>query len=340
MLSRGATTFPNGFRNVPRFTGFRGTLYHSIGTQTENNSPSYFDRPLGIFGFYKSRYEKVPEGLPQNQAGEKRRTIRGGMGRRRNGARDREKEGTKKGDTPRANSLLAACARGAVPNPWGTAYTLFPAHPLDPMSTLHSPSPSFRCIPSSPFPLSSLSSRSFVISLSLFLSIVSHSLLRCTKLQFITVSLAPVFVFLFFPLLQHISHSDFPALTTSLSHPPATPLSSVLPTSPSRAREYTHSCPLRSLFSSVSRSHVSRRRRSARRRASTGVANSLLVTSASLGRSRAPIRGIHQYAPRCLAGKLYVVDRFSFLIVRVRRHFPNHEASRFYVFARVFFFYS
>ncbi|KYN17551.1 Forkhead box protein O [Trachymyrmex cornetzi] len=36
------------------FHGFRRTLYHSIGMQTENNRSSYFDRPLGIFGFYKS----------------------------------------------------------------------------------------------------------------------------------------------------------------------------------------------------------------------------------------------------------------------------------------------
>lgn len=54
-------------------------LYHSIGTQTENNRPSYFDRPfvgnLWILQVTGQRYEKVPEGLPQNRAVE---TIRDG----------------------------------------------------------------------------------------------------------------------------------------------------------------------------------------------------------------------------------------------------------------------
>lgn len=38
------------------FVGFRRALYHSIGTQTENNRPSYFDWLLGIFEFYKLQH--------------------------------------------------------------------------------------------------------------------------------------------------------------------------------------------------------------------------------------------------------------------------------------------
>lgn len=59
------------------FHGFRRTLYHSIGTQTENNRPSYFDRPLGIFGFYKSQSsdtKKYRKGCRKIEPSE-RRTI-------------------------------------------------------------------------------------------------------------------------------------------------------------------------------------------------------------------------------------------------------------------------
>lgn len=109
---------------------------------------------------------------------------------------------------PRANSLLAGPARSAVPNPGGTGYTLFPAHPLDPASTPRSPSPSFRRIPSSLF-LLHLLLLLYLLPLLLFAlllallrrlplfraahsgSFVSLSHLRCTKLQFLAISLAP-----------------------------------------------------------------------------------------------------------------------------------------------------
>lgn len=69
--------------------------------------------------------------------------------------------------------------------------------------------------------------------------------------------------------------------------------------------------------------------RSARRSAATGVANSLLATSAPLGRFRAPAGGIRQYAPRCLAGKLYVVNRFPLLTDTCESSFlTSHEAER------------
>lgn len=80
-----------------------------------------------------------------------------------------------------------------------------------------------------------------------------------------------------------------------------------------------------SLSLSLSRSHMSRCRRSARQSAATGVANSLLATSAPLGRFRAPAGGIRQYAPRCLAGKLYVVSvGFLYLISVVYESTSRH----------------
>lgn len=85
---------------------------------------------------------------------------------------------------------------------------------------------------------------------------------------------------------------------------------------PPAVREYSRGCPPRTsptlgpLSFPLTCCAVGR---SARRSAATGVANSLLATSAPLGRFRAPAGGIRQYAPRCLAGKLYVVNRFPFL---------------------------
>lgn len=75
------------------FHGFRRTLYHSIGTQTENNRPSYFDRPLGIFGFYKSqsssdtkRYRKGCRKIEPENVGRSQRN-----GGRRNGVGKRDR---------------------------------------------------------------------------------------------------------------------------------------------------------------------------------------------------------------------------------------------------------
>lgn len=59
------------------------------------------------------------------------------------GKEEEEKEGEGKKeerDAPRANSLLAGSARSAMPNPGGTAYTPFPAHPLDEHAALLPPS--------------------------------------------------------------------------------------------------------------------------------------------------------------------------------------------------------
>lgn len=70
---------------------------------------------------------------------------RGGGTKERRRKRQREREGKKEErDAPRANSLLAGSARSAMPNPGGTAYTPFPAHPLDEHAALslllsHSP---------------------------------------------------------------------------------------------------------------------------------------------------------------------------------------------------------
>lgn len=155
----------------------------------------------------------------------------------------------RKGDAPRANSLLAGSARSAVPNPGGTAYTPFPAQPLDPTSTLHSSSPFLRRILSSLFillPSSTISTSCFSSSFSLASfsrcppsptlclfraahsgSYVSRSLLRCTKLQFIAVSFARDGVRpLFYPhyAIVRPPHAGLLALTTPSSHPPATPL--------------------------------------------------------------------------------------------------------------------
>lgn len=49
-------------------------------------------------------------------------------GRKREREGEREKE---EREAPRANSLLAGSVRSAMPNPGGTAYTPFPAHPLN-----------------------------------------------------------------------------------------------------------------------------------------------------------------------------------------------------------------
>lgn len=146
-------------------------------------------------------------------------------------------------------------------------------------------------------------------------------LLRCTKLQFIAISLAPIRPSLRPPTTvrlplrlsyprrgrrdtHQLRHSRVPSVTSPsrspgvlsrlsssfLSHPPSHPLA------PSPCLSLALTC------------HAVGR--SARRSAATGVANSLLATSAPLGRFRAPAGGIRQYAPRCLAGKLYVVNRF------------------------------
>jgi len=115
-----------GTNNIPRtdsgmshdFVGFRTALYHSIGTQAENNRPSYSDRLLKILGFYKLQrviWKKVSEGLPQNRAEERSLARqcgrrRRGLGKRwrrcnRRGARRREKE-EERDAAPRADTLL------------------------------------------------------------------------------------------------------------------------------------------------------------------------------------------------------------------------------------------
>lgn len=45
--------------------------------------------------------------------------------------RGRERREKEEREAPRANSLLAGSVRSAMPNPGGTAYTPFPAHPLN-----------------------------------------------------------------------------------------------------------------------------------------------------------------------------------------------------------------
>lgn len=204
-----------------------------------------------------------------------------------------KREGEERGerDAPRANSLLASSARGAMPNPGGTAYIPFSRPPVRrARCTLP---PSGRGF-SHPFPASE-SFRDTCLSLPL----VSHSLARCTKLQFIAISLAPIRPSLLPPLL-FVSHPGFLTPhrrggrdTHQLRH---SRVPSSLRTSPSPVlREYSHGCfppsspTLRpSLSFSPSRVPCCAVGRSARRSAATGVANSLFATSASLGRFRAP----------------------------------------------------
>lgn len=193
-------------------------------------------------------------------------------------------------------------------------YTPFPAHPLDATLARCTSSPPSRRIspPFIPLPLRSYvrlrlapspSHRSPPLSL--------HKVATCSRLSrsYSSSSL--------FPTIPSASHSGFLVPTKSPSHPPSsTPLSSTLRASlfhATRVFPRLSSSHRRNprLFLSIAlalpRSRESRCRRSARQSAATGVANSLLATSAPLGRSRAPAGGIRQYAPRCLAGKLYVV---------------------------------
>lgn len=138
-----------------------------------------------------------------------------------------------------------------------------------------------------------------------------HKVATCSRLSRSYSSFSPS------PTIPSASHPGFLVPTKSPSHPPSsTPLSSTLRASLFRAARVfprpslSHPRPPRlslSIALALPRSRVSRCRRSARQSAATGVANSLLATSAPLGRSRAPAGGIRQYAPRCLAGKLYVV---------------------------------
>lgn len=123
-------------------------------------------------------------------------------------------------------SLLVGSARSAMPNPGGTGYTPFPAHPLDMASTLHFPSSSFRRIPS-PFLLYSLSV-TFLYRFSLSLpslpppSLVTlHKVAICGRLSRSPIRLPP------FLLLLRSSppYHDLLALTMPSSHPLATPLS-------------------------------------------------------------------------------------------------------------------
>lgn len=210
-----------------------------------------------------------------------------------------------------------------MPNPGGTAYTPFPAHPLDKHAAL-SLHPSRSLIP---FPRPSYSATPRPP-----LSFVSHSPSRCTKLQFIAVSLAPIRPSLL-PPLSYVSHPVFltptveaietPTSYATLEYPPciSLPLSGstlsavfLVPLPSSLSLSFALTC------------HAVGR--SARRSAATGVANSLLATSAPLGRFRAPAGGIRQCAPRCLAGKLYVVNRFSFLTDTCESSFLTKSRSR------------
>lgn len=211
------------------------------------------------------------------------------MGQEKEDEGEEEEEEEEERDVPRANSLLAGSARSAMPNPGGTAYTPFPAHPLD-ESTLHSPSfyPAF----SHPSP----TPESFRDSC-LFPSFVSHSLVRCTKLQFIAISLALIRPSLL-PPLSSLSHSGFLTPTAEAAETPTSDTSyatlreySVL--LPPALREYSHGCLLRSspilpISLSLPLAVPCAVGRSARRSVATGVANSLLATSAPLGRFRAP----------------------------------------------------
>jgi len=181
---------------------------------------------------------------------------RGTRGRRRKGGgREKEREKEER-DAPRVNSLLAGSARSAMPNPGGTAYTPFPAHPLDEHAAL------------SLLPLRSLiplPSPSHIATPCLFLSFVSHSLLCCTKLQFIAFSLASIRPSLH-PPLSSVSHSGFltpaevaetPTSYATLEYPPyiSLPL-----TESTLAVVLLRSSLILSLSLSLSRSHVPRRR--------------------------------------------------------------------------------
>lgn len=158
-------------------------------------------------------------------------------------------------DAPRANSLHAGSARSAMPNPGGTAYTPFPAHPLDKHAalSLHPP----RSLVPLPLPSYSATPRPSP-------TYVSHSRSRCTKLQFIAVSLAPIRPSLV-PPLSRVSHPVFLTPTVEAVETPTRLRHSRVPSVhlPPAHREYSPAAvflvplpPSLSLF----RTHVPRRR--------------------------------------------------------------------------------
>lgn len=122
-------------------------------------------------------------------------------------------------------------------------------------------------------------------------------------------------------MIPFAPYSGFLDPTMPPSHPPA--LATLKPS--------MHLPPMRSEYSCfslfLSYRAASDRSYSSHQSTETGATNSLLVTSAPLGRFRASAGGIHQYAPRCLAGKSYVVSRVLFSDYPYDSSIFSHEVS-------------
>lgn len=116
--------------------GFRRMLYHSIGTQTENNRPSYFDRPfVWESSDSTSRRTAIRKSTGRVAAKSSRRNHRRRRRtrRRKRGLRGRVRGevgwgevGRGAGDAPRANSLPRGfCAHRRYLNPPKEGYTAY-----------------------------------------------------------------------------------------------------------------------------------------------------------------------------------------------------------------------